>query len=145
MSAVLLADGRVLIVGGYAKTSGPYPTDAADLYDPSTGRFTPTGSLGVARADPSVTRLADGRVLVAGGRTWDGTSSVGKFPLLLSSDSAEIFDPVTGTFEPTGPMTGPRDSHSATLLDDGRVLLAGGWVVRGVKQGGSNGTTEFFE
>jgi hypothetical protein len=126
---VLLADGRVLVVGGDAKRTGPYPIDVADLYDPSTGRFTPTGPLKVARAAPSVTQLADGRVLVAGGQVLDGTSS--KQPYGKSIDSAEIYDPATGSFELTGTMAGPRDSHSATLLHDGRVLVVGGTVTGG--------------
>jgi hypothetical protein len=69
------------------------------------------------RAIHSATRLADGRVLVAGGM-------VHNHDVLAS---AEVFDPVTRTFAVTGSMPEPRMSHTATLLADGRVLLAGGY------------------
>jgi hypothetical protein len=147
MAAVPLDDGRVLVVGGYAKEGGgPYPIDVADIYDPDTGVFSPAGSLKVARVAPTVTRLPDGRVLVAGGSTWDGAAHEGKLPIEPSTGSAEIFDPATGRFELTDPMTGPRDSHSATLLHDDRVLVAGGEATGGITQGASLiNATEFFE
>jgi hypothetical protein len=125
-SALLLADGRVLVVGGFAKTSGPYPIDTADLFDPAARAFESTGSLTIARADPSVTQLADGLVLVAGGTTWDGHSATGKLPIELPTASAEVYDPWTGLFEPTGTMGSARLGHTATLLTDGGVLIAGG-------------------
>ena len=136
MSAVVLGDGRVLIVGGYAKTCCPYPTDAADLYDPSSGRFEPTGSLRIARVGASVSQLSDGRVLITGGDTWDGESHNMKVPVESSTDGAEIYDPATGTFELTGTMTEARSGHTATLLEDGRVLLAGGFATGGRGTGG---------
>ena len=111
-TAALLADGRVLVMGGCA-------TDAA-TYDIRTGTFTATGSLTAARGGKAATPLADGRVLVTGG--YDCTSS-GEDGVLAS---AEIYDPATGTFEPTGAMHDARQFHTATLLDDGRVLITGG-------------------
>lgn len=109
--AVTLGDGRVLIVGGIGSGIGN-----AELYDPTTGVFTPTGPLVIPRgAGFTVTLLADGRVLVTGGDHFAGTT-----------DLAEIYDPGTDRFTPVGPMTTPRALHSATLLSDGTVLLAGG-------------------
>ena len=70
------------------------------------------------RAIHSATRLADGRVLIAGGM-------VRNHDVLAT---AEVFDPSTGQLTTTGNMPGPRMSHSATLLEDGRVLIAGGYV-----------------
>ncbi len=115
-TATLLRDGRVLIVGGDDATSHGIAT--AELYDPKTGTFTSTGSMAAPRGLHTATLLADGRVLVAGGETAAWTAS----PIL----TAEIYDPKTGRFSPTGSMTTARTFHTATLLADGRVLIAGG-------------------
>jgi hypothetical protein len=112
--ATLLADGRVLMVGGRVDAS-------AELYDPKTGTFSPTGSMTAARGGPTATLLTDGRVLVAGGIDWSPGSVPGN-----ALASAELYDPATGTFRPSGSMTVARDGHSATLLSDGRVLVDGG-------------------
>ena len=116
-TATLLADGRVLITGGADFQS--HAEASAELYDPRTGRFSPTGSMVTARAFHTATLLADGRVLVAGGSpaAWGTTAHLA---------SAEIYDPKTGTFTSTGPMSGGREFHTATLLADGRVLIAAG-------------------
>jgi hypothetical protein len=116
-SATLLRDGRVLIAGGNDKAD--HPVASAELYDPKTGRFSPTGSMTTARGYHTATLLADGRVLVAGGDPcgWAGCDRLA---------SAEIYDPRTGKFTPTGSMATDRSFHTATLLADGRVLIAGG-------------------
>jgi hypothetical protein len=64
-SATLLSDGHVLIAGGV--TSGEVTVASAELFDPASGTFSPTGSMAIARENQSATRLADGRVLIAGG------------------------------------------------------------------------------
>jgi hypothetical protein len=116
-TATRLADGRVLIAGGADYQARAVAS--AELYDPKTGSFSPTGSMTTARAFQTATLLSDGRVLIAGGSpaAWGTTSKLA---------SAEIYDPGTGAFTATGPMTQERDFHTATLLADGRVLLAGG-------------------
>ncbi len=145
-AAVRLLDGRVLIVGGTAlgplgprdPVTGQWPTGllaSAELWDPATGRFSATGRMATEREDATATLLDDGRVLVAGGVTWQhGGSETGLA-------SAELYDPATGTFSPTGPMrygrgichcgvTKPGLSRPvAAKLVDGRVFVAGGQVL----------------
>jgi hypothetical protein len=136
-AATLLLDGRVLFTGGY--NCGPAGQDgiwaSAELYDPATGTFSPTGSMGTPREFQTATRLADGRVLVAGGYTGASPSAgtgitLASYRLVESSASvlrtAELYDPATGTFSPTGSMSTIRDQHTATLLQNGRVLVIGG-------------------
>ena len=119
-TATLLGDGRVLIAGGGAFTPDDFAVHAsAEIWDPTTGSFGPAGSLAEGRIYHTATRLLDGRVLFVGGvaRFANGWS-------VLSS--AEVWDPTTGSFSPAGSLTGARLYHTATLLPDGRVLIAGG-------------------
>jgi hypothetical protein len=118
-TATALADGRVLAAGGYFDR---YPIKLAELYDPTTDRFTATPSMVMARGFDTATRLSDGRVLFAGG---DPTVWSFDGPYIAS---AELYDPTTGTFSPTGSLATGRNLHTATLLLDGRVLIAGGNV-----------------
>ena len=119
-SATRLADGRVLVAGGVNFRNGDFTSLAsAELYDPATGVFTPTGSMSASRGFSTSTLLADGRVLVAGGAKIDGGTRT-------SLASAELYDPETGAFTPTGTMTVPRQLATASLLTDGRVLIVGG-------------------
>ncbi|QXJ24628.1 hypothetical protein AGRA3207_005995 [Actinomadura graeca] len=120
-----LADGRVLAAGGIG---GPFSTPpgelaTAEIYDPGTRTWTPTGSMVQARYLHSATLLPDGRVLAAGG------TSVRDEESYRTLDSAELFDPGTGTWSATGPMNGARTGHPAVPLPDGRVLAAGGMVI----------------
>jgi hypothetical protein len=118
--AVLLSDGRVLILGGQTWQIGqPSRTLAsAEIYDPHTGRFTRTGApMHFARDRCTATVLEDGHVLIVGG------TDKGNPPL-----PAEIFDPVTGTFMLAASLREGRMAHDACLLPDGRVVVAGGWA-----------------
>jgi len=118
-TATALADGRVLVVGGFSGERQP-PLATAEVYSPATGRFEPTGPVSVRRAEHTATRLRDGRVLIAGGANGSNVLA-----------GAEIYDPSTGRFAAAASLPGPRSIHGATLLGDGRVLVAGGQSARG--------------
>lgn len=116
-TATLLPDGKVLVAGG--QTGDPFEpqqnVNSAELYDPATGVWTPTGSMTTARAFHTATLLPNGQVLVAGSYALGGSVA-----------TAELYDPVTGVWTPTGSMTDGRYWHQATLLPNGQVLVAGG-------------------
>jgi Galactose oxidase, central domain len=116
----LLPDGRVLIAGG----EGDFGTSVnGELYDPFTEQFTLAGNMGSARAAHTASLLRNGTVLIAGGSTFSAVaaSTLGK--------TAEIYNPATGTFSSTSDLTSSRSyGHTATLLIDGRVLIAGGYT-----------------
>lgn len=114
--ALLMADGRVLVVGGTTFVADQDPL-SAEVYDPDAGTWTataPTQAVG-----PTLTLLADGRVLATGGRERGFNGA----PVAL----AEVYDPASDTWSATGSMTTARSGHTATLLDDGTVLVAGSW------------------
>jgi len=129
-TATLLKNGKVLIIGGYQLNS-PNATSTAEVYDPATGSFTATGGMALARAEHTATLLADGKVLIVGGE-----SSVPGSSDLRVTATAEVYDPSTGLFSTTGSMTEARNSHTATLLPSGNVLIAGG--------GDDNSTAELY-
>jgi len=110
----LLPNGKVLVAGGYNDTYLGSYLPSAELYDPVTGTWTPTGSMNIARECHTATLLSNGQVLVAGGYNDNYLSS------------AELYDPATGTWTPTGSMTAARMLHTAALTPNGQVLVAGG-------------------
>jgi len=112
----LLRNGNVLIVGN-AENDG-YPADA-ELYEPSTRKFSGIGKTTAPHEFSTATLLPDGKVLIAGGQLPGGNGSRG----------TDLYDPATGTFSAAGNMTTGRHSHTAILLPDGRVLIAGGYSV----------------
>jgi hypothetical protein len=117
-TATLLADGRVLIAGGTDRFSA---YNSAEIYDPASGTCSTTASMNTGRWLHTATLLRDGRVLVAGGFPED-TGAGAEF-----LRSTEVFDPTTESWTATGDMVEPRAEHTATLLPDGKVLLAGGY------------------
>jgi WD40 repeat protein len=112
-TATLLHDGRVLVAGGAGLAS-------AELYDPGTGTFSLTGSMEIPRAMSAAALLANGEVLVIGGTAPSG------MPIGDILASAELYDPNSGRFNAVGEMNTGRYGATATLLADGRVLVAGG-------------------
>lgn len=106
--------GDVLVVGGFGDDSGT-ELDDAEIYDAETNTFADVGFIAIPRTRPSITPLADGRVLIAGGE-------LGLRPTRL----AELYNPATEQFSTTGLMGVPRSLHAAALLPSGKVLVAGG-------------------
>lgn len=132
-AATLLPDGTVLVTGGYqSPQSGTGVAATAELYDATTGSFSPRGQMGTARVGHTSTLLSSGRVLIAGGATGSGSLVVG---------STELYDPATGAFTPGAPMTSPRQLHTATSLGNGKLLLVGGFN----NQAGTLGTAELYD
>jgi hypothetical protein len=129
-TATLLSNGKVLVTGGSA--GGP-PRDGppgpptllatAELFDPTSGTFTGTGSMSIVRIGHTATLLKNGKVLVTGGGPFPVQNGIPPYALA----SAELFDPTSGTFTPTtGSMSVGRYGHTATLLNNGTVLVTGG-------------------
>jgi len=115
-TATLLPDGSVLIAGGFrSEGTSEIPIASAEIYDPETKVFTPTGAMNEERSGHTATLLANNLVLITGGWGLNGRSS-----------TAELYDPHTGKFRYAASMAWPRASMTATLLKNGRVLIAGG-------------------
>lgn len=119
-TAVLLPDGDVLVAGGGDHTcrTGCGPYASAERFHPASGSWTSTGSMADTRLGHRAAVLRSGQALVAGGSTCCGLAAVRR--------SAELYDPVTGTWRSTGIMATPRFSMTLTLLTDGRLLAVGG-------------------
>jgi len=114
---VQLSDGRVLFAGG--SDDDGKPIARATIYDPAANKFIPAGAMLTPRCGPVATSLPDGAVLIAGGATCSDEPAPIK--------SLEIFDPKTATFHTAGELTVPRFDLSATLLQNGKVLIAQGY------------------
>jgi hypothetical protein len=131
----MLRDGRVLLTGGVQNAGFRSQLSSAEIYDPSAGTFSATGSMSTPREGDTATMLRDGRVLIVGGSA-NGVQTL---------SSAEIYDPSSGTFSRTGHLNQPRVAHVAALLGTGKVLIAGGG--RGGMPGGyiSYDTAEMYD
>lgn len=112
--ASILLDGRILVVGGSGEAGVLQPT--AELFDPASGRWEPTGSLRQARSTFTTTLLPSGKVLVVGGQGG-----------LVELATAELYDPASGTWSDAGTIGEIRQDHTATLLASGEVLVVGGY------------------
>ncbi|MBI5538359.1 MAG: hypothetical protein HY898_36890 [Deltaproteobacteria bacterium] len=121
-SATLLADGRVLVAGGSScvhSCKGEDSLSSAEIFHPGTGLWTPAASMKIGRAHHAASRLADGRVVVAGG------IGVGSSSLSVIS-TAEVFNPGPGTWTLLEPMPHERTDARADTLPDGRMIVVGG-------------------
>ena len=138
-TTTLLADGRVLLAGG-PQNGCPTPNSGlneAEVYDPASGTWTVTGTLSLPRFNNSITRLPNGKVLLAGGYSAVGTIA-----------TADLFDPTTGSFSLTGSLAtaraatgGSGDNGDSPLLQNGQVLFAGGYTSAGTILG----NTELYD
>jgi hypothetical protein len=117
-SLTLLGDGQVLLVG--AEDAGASLPTPAELFDPLLRTFTPTARPLAFHAWHTATLLPGGSVLVAGGGQYMNNTEA------VPSTAAECYDPIARAFRSTGNMIATRKNHGATLLSDGRVLIAGG-------------------
>jgi hypothetical protein len=121
-TATLLADGRVLVVGGHQGRRQQMEVFAsAEVFDPATRRFAPAGTMALPRHKHDAVRLVDGRVLIIAGA--DRTDRA-HYP------STEIYDPQTGRFTSGPPMQHSRYKISGTsiLLETGEILVTSGAV-----------------
>ncbi len=116
-TATTLPNGSILVASGLDPVSGVTLAES-ELYDPGMGTFSPTGSVNYGRARATATALPGGEVLLTGGSELTGFWRIIHW-------TAELYDPILGTFSFTGMMSGSQDEHTATLLPDGTVLSAG--------------------
>jgi N-acetylneuraminic acid mutarotase len=118
-TATLLPNGKVLVAGGY--DTNYHRLASAELYDPAntTAPWSSGGTMNKSRVSHTATLLGNGRVLVVGGKDDD------------LFESAELYDPTAGSTgswsDTSAPATDPRYAHTATLLGNGKVLVAGGY------------------
>lgn len=120
-TATLLKNGSVLITGGHKDRRANIKIySSAELYDPLSEKFKLMGNMSIIRHKHDAVRLADGRVLINGGS--DERDSRGAYKI------AELYDPVSSSFKPSGNMNITRYKHNGTsiLLPNGNVLIAGG-------------------
>jgi hypothetical protein len=115
-TATLLPDGRVAIIGGVSNAGPNAALASVEIYDPSSRSFAAGGRLLTPRFDHTATLLADGTILVAGGKSGDGS------PLA----SAEIYDPKTHVPRAVGDLNTPRSAASAGVTAGGVVVIVGG-------------------
>jgi hypothetical protein len=117
-TSTLLSDGRVLVAGG-----GPYDSGAgcktpvvSEVFDPTTEKFSPAGPMSTPRSGSAAIKVQDGRVVLFGG-VGSNCAAIG---------TVEAFDPGSGTFQVIATGFPKISDFSATLLDDGEILIAGG-------------------
>ena len=124
-TATLLPNGKVLVAGGALSLGSDPSLNSAELYDPNTGQWSPTGNLNTGRSGHTATLLQDGKVLVAGGFSEGSTN--GNCPcFFFVTNSAEIYDPATGVWSVIASLNTERGLHTATVLQNGEILVGGG-------------------
>jgi hypothetical protein len=125
-TAVLLANGHVLISGGIRSGAGDGQA-TAEIYDPDTNRWSPAGRMAQAQGGHTLTLLGTGKVLMVGG------------------GQPQLYDPNTDSWSSAETIAYPRGAHTATLLADGRVLVAGGFGDTGAGGNPQTDTTEIYD
>lgn len=127
-TATLLPNGKVLVAGGVNYLCGGIacfnsPLDSAELYDQTTGTWNITGNLKTTRAGHTATLLPNGKVVHSGGYT----CPTGPGPCSVLN-TVELYDAATGAWTYTGNLNAARAGHTATLLPNGKVLVAGNYL-----------------
>lgn len=121
-TATLLSNGKVLFAGGI--NSYPYPLASTELYDTNSNTFAPPTStpvMNIGRTGATATLLSNGKVLIAGGLISDA------FKRNMNTNTTDLYDPANNTFATSTPvMNTARSDDTATLLPNGKVLIAGG-------------------
>ena len=112
----MLGTGKILFMGG--ENINGVSINNAELYNPSTGKFTATGNMTATRVEHTAVLLANGKVLVSGG---NNQTVNGATPLA----STELYNPATGKWSATGSMSNARAGHTSTVLHNGKVVNAG--------------------
>jgi hypothetical protein len=118
-TATLLPNGKVLVAGGDYYNGSDHYQSSAELYNPASNSWFSAGSMSTPRAYHTATLLPTGKVLVAGGSYFDGTT-------LHSLSGAELYDPGSNSWSSAAAMIIGRGDHTATLLPNGKVLVTGG-------------------
>jgi hypothetical protein len=134
-TATLLHNGLVLIAGGNNNACGGNNNlcapggslNTAVVYNPKNKSFVNLPNMVADRDEATATLLPTGKVLIAGGVSYQLDLNTNPNPTFAYLGSAELFDPHTGTFAATGALAVARAAHTATLLSNGLVLLAGGY------------------
>ncbi|CAF5023551.1 unnamed protein product, partial [Rotaria sp. Silwood1] len=140
-TASVLVNGKVLVAGGHGTDGYSYRgyLNSTEIYDPETGIWTKTGNMTMGRVGHTASVLTNGKVLVSGGFGYDGYSYRGYL------NSTEIYDPKTGTWTKTGNMTIGRRGHTASVLANGKVLVAGGLGYDEYGQGRTFNSSEIYD
>jgi N-acetylneuraminic acid mutarotase len=120
-SATLLQDGRVLVAGGYSGPLASVGLNTTEIYDPVTNSWTDAAPMLIAHASQAAARLADGRVLIAAGRSSAGDTT-----------EAELYSPATNSWSRAGNLAVARTGATAIVLSTGKVLVMGGFGPAGV-------------
>ena len=155
-AAALLPDGRVLVVGGTIIPQDPilaleFAQRSAEIWNPSTGAWTPAAAPSRHLFAPGLTALPDGRILLSGGLEVDVISGPGgeiiSRNVIGSIAACEIYDSATDTWSSAAAMAAPRGFHSVgtVVLDDGRVLVTGGFFGFDLIEGSALDSSEVYD
>ncbi len=132
-TATLLGDGRVFVTGG--RTANNVSHTSTEFYNPNTGTWSPGPSMNHDRYRHTATTLPDGRILIAGGYSSTQADKLKTMEIYDPANPEAGFTLLTDVYGYPVQMTDTRMDHTATLLPDGRVLIAGGWsTLLGVHQ-----------
>ena len=141
--ATLLGDGRVMVAGGIHEGE---LLSSVEIFDPASSRWTTVAPLSVPRLGNTLTLLNNGNVLVTGGTSAENAAGTGGNQTIRPDATAEVYNVAANKWTTTsGAMSTPRFEHTATALDDGRVLIAGGQGPPIAGVAGALASTEIYD